>query len=61
MGERALAGVRTSYAFNQEGQVGTLYKHYPYEKYPGMFDLVLINRELDRVAADIERIFQEYR
>ena len=38
-----------------------MYKHYPYEKYPGMFDLTLINREMDRVSADILRIFQEYK
>ncbi|GAC1471169.1 MAG: lipoprotein [Desulfuromonadaceae bacterium] len=53
--------IRTSYAYNKDGQVGTMYKHYPYEEYPGMFDLDLINHEMDRVAADILRIFQEYR
>jgi hypothetical protein len=53
--------IRSTYAFNKEGQVGTLYKHYPYEEYPGMFDLDLINREMDRAAADILRIFQEYK
>ncbi len=52
--------IRTSYAFNNEGQVGTMYKHYPYEEYPGMFDLDLINREMDRVSAEIQRAFQEY-
>ena len=53
--------IRTSYAYNKEGQLGTLYKHYPYEEYPGMFDLNLINQEMDRVAAGILRIFQEYK
>lgn len=56
--------IRTSYAFNdysKGGAVGTMYKHYPYEEYPGMFDLTLINREMARVAADIRRIFQEYK
>ncbi len=53
--------IRTSYAYNKEGQVGTMYKHYPYEEYPGMFDLTLINREMDRASAEIQRIFQEYR
>jgi hypothetical protein len=53
--------IRTSYAYNKEGQVGTMYKHYPYEEYPGMFDLDLINREMDRVSADILRIFQVYK
>ncbi len=53
--------IRTSYAYNKEGQVGTMYKHYPYEEYPGMFDLELINTEMDRASADILRIFKEYR
>lgn len=51
--------IRTSYAYNKEGQIGTMYKHYPYEEYPGMFDLDLINREMDRVSAGILRAFQE--
>lgn len=50
--------MRTSYAFNQDGQIGTLYKHYPYEHYPGMFDLSRIDLELVRVAANIRAIFQ---
>ncbi len=56
--------IRTSYAFNdysRGGAVGTMYKHYPYEEYPGMFDLDLINSEMDRVAADILHIFMEYK
>ena len=53
--------IRTSYAFSSDGKVGTMYKHYPYEEYPGMFDLTLINNELDRALADIQRIFQEYK
>jgi hypothetical protein len=53
--------IRTSYAFNKEGQVGTMYKHYPYEVYPGMFDLNLINREMDQFSAGMLRIFQEQR
>ena len=50
--------MRTSYAFSQEGQIGTLYKHYPYEHYPGMFDLSRINSELMRVAARVRSLFQ---
>lgn len=50
--------MRTSYAFSQEGQIGTLYKHYPYEHYPGMFDLTRINSELMRVAAHVRNLFQ---
>jgi hypothetical protein len=53
--------IRTSYAYTKDGEVHTMYKHYPYEKYPGMFDLTLINNEMDRVALDISRLFQEYR
>lgn len=56
--------IRTSYAYNdysRGGAVGTMYKHYPYEEYPGMFDLTLINREMDRVALDIQNIFKEYK
>lgn len=55
--------IRTSYAYNDYNKhgVGTMYKHYPYEEYPGMFNLDLINQEMDRVATDIQRIFQEYR
>jgi len=55
--------IRTSYAYNDysKGGVGTMYKHYPYEEYPGMFDLALINNEMDRVSNDIHRLFQEYR
>lgn len=56
--------IRTSYAFNdysRGGEVGTMYKHYPYEEYPGMFDLTLINKEMDRVTLDIQNIFKEYR
>lgn len=53
--------IRTSYAFNKEGQLGTMYKQYPYEEYPGMFDLNLINRELDRASEGIARLFKEYK
>lgn len=50
--------IRTSYAYNKDGQLGTMYKHYPYEEYPGMFDLNLINQEMDRVAAELKQLFQ---
>lgn len=53
--------IRSSYAYNQEGHIGTMYKHYPYEEYPGMFNLDLINHEMDRVAAEIMHLFQEYK
>lgn len=50
--------MRTTYAFNQDGQLGTLHKHYPYEHYPGMFDLSRINNEMSRVSAVIRTFFQ---
>lgn len=55
--------IRTSYAYNDYSKqgVGTIYKHYPYEEYPGMFDLDLINREMDRVSLAIQKLFQEYK
>lgn len=56
--------IRSTYAYNnytRGGEIGTMYKHYPYEEYPGMFDLDLINSEMDRVSGDILRIFKEYK
>lgn len=49
--------IRTSYVYSSDGKVMTLEKHYPYEEYPGMFDLTSINKELDRASTDILRIF----
>ncbi len=51
--------IRTSYAYNKDGKLGTMYKHYPYEEYPGMFDLSLINNEMNRVAVELKKLFQE--
>lgn len=55
--------IRTSYAYNDYNKqgVGTMYKHYPYEEYPGMFDLDLINHEMDRVSTEIQKLFREYK
>ena len=50
--------MRTTYAFNQDGQLGTLHKHYPYEHYPGMFDLSRIDNEMSLVSAVIRTLFQ---
>lgn len=50
--------MKTSYAFNQDGRVGTLHKHYPYENYPGMFDLARINSEMGRVETSIKALFR---
>lgn len=51
--------LRTTYAYNLDAQVRTLYKHYPYEQYPGMFDLAPLNQELDSVSAAIKNLFRE--
>lgn len=57
--------IRSTYAYNNYAggskDVGTLHKHYPYEEYPGMFDLELISKEIDRATSDISRLFREYK
>lgn len=47
--------LRTSYAYSSEGQLRTLKKTYPYEHYPGMFDLAPLGKELDSVAHSINK------
>lgn len=49
--------IRTSYAYGLDGQLRTLAKHYPYEQYPGMFDLEPLKRELAGMAVLIKRAF----
>lgn len=51
--------IRTTYAYGLDGQVKTLAKTYPYEEYPGMFDLKTLKRELNGVAALIKSEFHE--
>ena len=51
--------LRTSYAYSSEGKLHTLYKVYPYEKYPGMFDLEIMKKEVKMVAAIIDRAMKE--
>ena len=46
--------LRTSYAYSSEGQIRTLYKIYPYEEYPGMFDLIPLLNELSYSASAIQ-------
>lgn len=53
--------IRTSYTYSEGGRLGTLIKHYPYQKYPGMFELDLINQEMDRAKLAVERIFKEHK
>lgn len=47
--------IHTSYAYGLDGQVKTLFKIYPYEEYPGMFDLEPLKKELSLLAELIKR------
>ncbi|MBT0651845.1 hypothetical protein [Geomobilimonas luticola] len=43
--------LRTFYVYDHEGRLDTLKKRYPYEVYPGMFELEYLKKELQRVKA----------
>lgn len=47
--------MRSHYVEGIGGQIVTLTKSYPYDHYPGMFDLSSVSRELERVRALLER------
>jgi hypothetical protein len=49
--------IRTSYAYGLGGEVRTMYKHYPYDEYPGMFDLDPLKQELERVSTAIRNLY----
>lgn len=51
--------LRTSYAYSSEGVLHTLSKVYPYEEYPGMFDTVVMTREVKMVTGIIDRAMKE--
>lgn len=51
--------LRTSYAYSSEGTLHTLFKVYPYEEYPGMFNLDVMTLEVRMVAGIIERAMKE--
>jgi hypothetical protein len=51
--------MRTSYAYNLEGKVKTLYKIYPYPEYPGMFDLTFLEQEMQKIAALLESALKD--
>lgn len=53
--EVAALEMRASYVFDNEGALRTFSKRYPYEQYPGMFDLDAVERELHRVEALVRR------
>lgn len=46
--------IRSSYAYDEGGKVNYFKKRYPYEHYPGMFDLDVVNRELNSVGRELE-------
>ncbi|GFE56916.1 hypothetical protein [Geobacter sp. AOG1] len=41
--------LRTFYVYDHEGKLDTLKKRYPYEVFPGMFELEYLKKELQRV------------
>lgn len=51
--------IRTSYAYSSEGALHTLYKAYPYEEYPGMFDINIMKQEVQMVTGVLERAMKE--
>lgn len=51
--------LRTSYAYSEDGYLRTLTKIYPYEEYPGMFNIKEMNREVMMVAGLIEQAMKE--
>ncbi|RNC72231.1 MAG: hypothetical protein ED859_02530 [Desulfuromonadales bacterium] len=46
--------IRSSYVYDEGGKVLSFKKRYPYEHYPGMFDLSSVNWELDRMKGYLE-------
>ena len=51
--------IRTSYVYSDHGQLETLYKVYPYEEYPGMFNIDIMNQEMQKLAEIIGRGIKE--
>lgn len=52
--------IQSFYLYENEGELVTLKKHYPYEEYPGMFDLDAVKAELARVSAKLQRGMNEW-
>lgn len=46
--------IRSSYVYEDDGRVQALKKRYPYEQYPGMFDLSTVTWELKRVSGYLQ-------
>lgn len=46
--------IRSSYVYEDDGRVQALKKRYPYEQYPGMFDLSTVTWELNRVRGYLQ-------
>lgn len=47
--------MQSHYVYESEGNLHTLLKKYPYETYPGMFELGYVSRELARVKEILKR------
>lgn len=47
--------IRSHYVENFQGAITELEKTYPYEVYPGMFDMGLVRKELQRIRRFLER------
>jgi hypothetical protein len=46
--------IRSSYVYDEGGKVLSFKKRYPYDHYPGMFDLSSVNWELNRMKGYLE-------
>ena len=51
--------IRSSYVYEEGGKVLSFKKRYPYDHYPSMFDLSLVNRELARMRGYLEKGLSE--
>lgn len=51
--------IRSSYVYEEGGAVRSFAKRYPYEQYPGMFDLKAVDRELARVRGMLEAALRQ--
>lgn len=51
--------IRSSYVYEEGGAVRSFVKRYPYEHYPGMFDLKAVDHELARVRGMLEAALRQ--
>jgi len=43
--------IRSFYVYDREGKLATMKKRYPYQEYPGMFELAYLKKEMERLTA----------